>query len=152
MSRLEIEQARSELSKVTDTINMVRTEGLDASTVELLLSRKKYELQSLMAWQGGECGPHCVAINAKVYDARKADVEGFLGRQIWKDNHRFGFEGESYEIFSFREKADADRFMTTFSGEPFDYRDAGSGKNWMKWYKGRAANREKNRSPYDFRK
>jgi hypothetical protein len=53
VSRLEIEQARSDLSKVTDTINMLRTEGLDASTAELLLSRKKYELQNLMAWQGG---------------------------------------------------------------------------------------------------
>jgi hypothetical protein len=42
VSRLEIEQARSDLSKVTDTINMLRTEGLDASTAELLLSRKKF--------------------------------------------------------------------------------------------------------------
>jgi hypothetical protein len=41
--------------------------------------------------------------------------------------------------------------MAAFKGELFDYRDVGSGKNWMKWYKGRTANREKNRSPYHFR-
>ena len=116
-----------------------------------MLSRKHFELQNLVAWRGPEGGPHAVAINAKIYDARKDEVDNFLGRPIWKDNHRFGFEGRSYEVFRFGQRDDADRCVQAFDGERFDYRDAGSGKNWMKWYKGRAAQREKNRSPYDFR-
>jgi hypothetical protein len=151
-TRLDIDRARADLSKIADTVSMMREENLDSTKVELLFERKKFELQNLLAWRGGVFGPHCIAVRAKVYDARKDEIDSFLGEPIWKDTHRFGFEGESYEVFSLVKKEDADRFMETFGGEPFDYRDTGSGKNWSKWYKGSAARREANRSPYDFRK
>lgn len=101
-------------------------------------------------WTPPEGGDHYVAINLKTYEARQSEVDDFLGRPIWKLSSNLIHEQNSYVIFSFREKADADSFMAAFAGEPFDLRDKGRGSKWMYWYKGRAAKRSRNRSPYDF--
>jgi hypothetical protein len=61
-------------------------------------------------------------------------------------NHAFGFEGQSYEVFLFKQKEDAERLMKAFEGERFDYQDAESGKNWMKVIQGQGRASRKNRS------
>ncbi|WP_424632174.1 hypothetical protein [Bradyrhizobium sp. SYSU BS000235] len=102
-------------------------------------------------WKPPVGGPHQVAINAKLYESRKAEVGGFFGRELWQSTHYYSHDHNSYAVFAFADKAEADQFMRAFDGEPFDPRDAGSGSKWMYWFKGRAAAREKRRSPYDFR-
>lgn len=49
VARIDIEQARADLSKISDTVTMMRDENLDTTKVELLLERKKFEIQNLMA-------------------------------------------------------------------------------------------------------
>jgi len=102
-------------------------------------------------WIAPEGGPHHVAIKSATYAARRQEVDGFLGRPLAKRSHDLSFQGETYAIFSFRLEDDAARFRKAFDGEPFDPRDQGSGSNWVRWYKGRAAKRDRNRDPYDFR-
>lgn len=63
--------------------------------------------------------------------------------------HAYTCEGTSYAVFSFRDQADADRFMQAFDGEEFDPRDIGGGSKWMFWFRGRVSKRKK--KPYDFR-
>jgi hypothetical protein len=99
-------------------------------------------------WTEPEGGPNHVAIKAPLYEARQLEVDNFFGRRLSKYDHYLNHGGQSYAVFSFKHKTDADQFMQAFDGEPFDPRDKGSGSNWMKWYKGRAAKRKRN--PYDF--
>lgn len=103
-------------------------------------------------WKEPEGGDHGVAIRSDVYEALKDDVDNFFGRPVHRFSHYFSHERETYAVFTFREKRDAEAFMSAFEGEPFDLRDAGRGVHWMIWYKNRYAKRFKNRSPYDFRK
>jgi|SRR5581483_8594260 len=101
-------------------------------------------------WQQPEGGPHQVAIREDLYFRRQRDVDDFFGRPLWKRDHHVVYDGTCYVVFAFKEKSDADRFMTAFNGEPFDPHDMGSASNWTKWYKGRTAKRRANRNPYDF--
>jgi len=39
---------------------------------------------------------------------------------IHRFSHYFTYEGETYAVFTFREKPDAESFMTASEGEPFD--------------------------------
>ena len=100
-------------------------------------------------WTEPEGGTHHVALNSRTYEARRDQIENFLGRRLSKYSHYVSHGGQTYAVFRFREKEDADRFMTAFDGEPFDPRDKGRGVHWSRWYKGRVAKRKKD--PYDFR-
>ncbi len=102
-------------------------------------------------WKFPEGGDHFVAIRSEVYEALTDEVDNFFGRPLAKESHYYTCEGQTYAVFSCKEKLDADAFMSAFEGEPFDPRDAGRGTHWMHWYRGRTAKRLKNRSPYDFR-
>ncbi len=101
-----------------------------------------------MSWQAPEGGPHKVAIRQKLYEARQSEVDNFFGRPLAKGTYHYVYQHESYEVFSFKEEADALAFMAAFEGEPFDPRDIGGGSKWMMWFKGRTARRKKN--PYKF--
>lgn len=46
--RLRIEAARRELASLCDSVHQLRRAGLDSASVELLRSRKRDELNSLM--------------------------------------------------------------------------------------------------------
>lgn len=102
-------------------------------------------------WSPPEGGDHFVAIRSDVYEALIDEVDNFFGRPLAKDSHYYICEGQTYAVFSFREKMEADAFMSAFEGEPFDPRDAGRGSHWMYWYRGKTAKRMKDRSPYNFR-
>jgi hypothetical protein len=101
-------------------------------------------------WKRPEGGPHQVAVRADLYQRRQQEVDQFFGRTLSKLDHNVVFERQSYVVFRFKEQRDAEEFARAFDGEPFDPRDLGSGKHWMRWYKGRAAKRRANRNPYDF--
>jgi hypothetical protein len=101
-------------------------------------------------WKRPCCGDHWVAIRTKTYEARQEQVDGFFGRRLFKLSHDLTYEHDTYAIFSFLLKEEADRFMQAFDGEPYDPRDRGGGPHWMHWYKGRAAKRDRNRSRYEF--
>lgn len=102
-----------------------------------------------MHWKAPEGGDHFVAIRSELYEALIVEVDNFFGRPLAKQSHYYVCEGETYAVFSFKEKTEADTFMIAFEGEPFDPRDAGRGVHWMVWYRGKTA--KKKRSPYDFR-
>lgn len=101
-----------------------------------------------MGWQMPEGGPHHVAIREKLYQERQSEVDNFFGRPLARDSHAYRYQNESYEVFSFKEEAEAQAFMKAFEGEPFDPRDKGRGSKWMFWFKGRVSGRKKN--PYKF--
>jgi hypothetical protein len=42
VTRQEVEQVRADISKVADMLALMQNERLDASSAELLLSRKKF--------------------------------------------------------------------------------------------------------------
>ncbi|NGX98749.1 MAG: hypothetical protein G4V63_27155 [Candidatus Afipia apatlaquensis] len=69
-------------------------------------------------WKSSEGGKHGVAIRSDAYEARTHEIDNFLGRPQAKYSHYFKFEGQTYAVFSFRQKADADKFMAAFDGEP----------------------------------
>lgn len=104
-----------------------------------------------MHWEEPEGGDHSIAIRSDFYEALMDEVDSFFGRPLAKHSHYFQYEGETYAVFSFKEKPDAEKFMTAFEGEPSDFRDVGRGIHWMRWSKGRHAKRMKAKSPYDFR-
>jgi hypothetical protein len=101
-------------------------------------------------WKQPEAGSYRVAIDSRLYESRKEEVEGFFGRQLWKYTHYFTHADKTYAVFGFVKKEEADQFMQAFNGEPFDVRDIGGGSKWMFWFRGRAAARERNRSAYRF--
>lgn len=101
-----------------------------------------------MGWQMPEGGPHHVAIREKLYQERQSEVDNFFGRPLWRDDHAYRYNNESYEVFSFKEESEAQAFMKAFEGEPFDPRDKGRGSKWMFWFKGRVSGRKRN--PYEF--
>ena len=98
-------------------------------------------------WKPAEGGSNYVAIPAHIYEAKSEDVEGFFGRRLakWSHNLTRPDDRKSFVVFNFKEKADADKFMQAFEGEPFDPRDKGNGQHWMLWSKGKAAKRDKKR-------
>ncbi|WP_424632062.1 hypothetical protein [Bradyrhizobium sp. SYSU BS000235] len=103
-----------------------------------------------MNWVAPKWGDFGVAVPCLDHPTKCEEVERFFGRPIAHLTHPVTFEGKSFAPFGFLTKEDADLCTKQFNGEPFDPRDVGKGK-WNKWYKGRTAKREKNRSPYDFR-
>jgi hypothetical protein len=106
-------------------------------------------MESSHHWSPPLGGPHQVAVNVRVYEARTEEIENFFGRRLARYSHIFSHDGHSYQVFCFPDPAEAAAFAAAFDGEPFDPRDRGSGAKWMMWFKGRAARRR--RSPYDFR-
>lgn len=56
------------------------------------------------------------------------EVEGFSGHPLSKYSHYFTHAEQSYAVFCFADKAEADPFMRAFDGEPFDVRDVGGGR------------------------
>jgi hypothetical protein len=102
-------------------------------------------------WNEPTGGPHQVAIRSEIFERRQREIEDFFDFPLSRLDFNPIFEMETYAVLRFKDKADADRFMSAFGGEAFDPRDLGSGPNWTKWYKGRTAKRKARRDPYDFR-
>jgi hypothetical protein len=154
--RWRIARWRGQIAELGATIGQFGQSGLDRATAQLLISQarrigKSHGSGEAMSehWRAPEGGSHCVAVKARLYEARTEEVDNFFGRPLAKYSHYFTHDHEAYAVFRFKEKADADKFTQAFDGEPFDPRDKGGGSKWMFWYKGRAAKRK--RSPYDFR-
>jgi hypothetical protein len=103
-----------------------------------------------MRWEAPEWGDHYVAVACRDYEATRETVETFFGRPLARYSYQMHHDGKSFVVFSFPHRDDAALCLLQFEGEAFDPRDKGRGVNWMKWYKGRWAKRERNRSPYDF--
>jgi len=96
-------------------------------------------------WISPKGGSNYVAVSLPLYEKRSAEVEGFFGRRLAKWSYHLTRvdDRKSFVIFSFADKAEANKFMDAFDGERFDLRDKGGGQNWMKWFKGRGAKRDK---------
>lgn len=101
-------------------------------------------------WQSPEAGGYAVAIPGKDYQTKLSEVEAFFGRPLACYSHSLTFEQNSYVVFFFKAKADADLAVQQFNGEPFDVRDKGRGSKWMFWFKGRGAAQDKRHSPRKF--
>lgn len=99
-------------------------------------------------WQEPEGGLFSVAIPARDFQTKVAELETFFGRRLSTYSHCLTYEHQSYVVIFFKEKADGDLAISTFGGQPFDPRDKGRGKNWMRWMKGRGAGEDRRRSPY----
>ena len=102
-------------------------------------------------WTTPEGGKFFVANRSKLYESLTDEVDHFFGRPLARESHYYTCEDETYAVFFFREKSEADTFVSAFEGETFDPRDVGRGIHWMIWYRGKTAKRMKNRSPYDCR-
>jgi hypothetical protein len=98
-----------------------------------------------MTWKHPEAGEFAIAIPSGDCATTVGIVEGFFGRELAHYTYGLSYKGQSYAIFFFVEEADADLAVAKFNGEPFDIRDKGRGQQWMKWFKGRAEQRERNR-------
>lgn len=103
-----------------------------------------------MTWEPPAWGAHFIAVPSRDYEQTRFEVETFFGRPVARYNSWFNHDGLSYVVFSFPKQDDAVACSQTFKGETFDPRDRGRGKHWMRWYKGRDAKRDRNRSAYDF--
>ena len=103
-----------------------------------------------MNWVAPTWGAHFVAVLSRDYETTCRDVEAFFGRPLARYSGCLNHEGQSYVVFSFTSQDDAALCLRQFSGEPFDPRDKGRGVHWTTWYKGWAAKRARNCSPYDF--
>jgi len=103
----------------------------------------------MVVWQYPESGHLSVAVPGNEEIAQ--EVEEFFGRELARYNHAVYYQRQPYIVFFFRERSNAERCITQFSGEWFDPRDKGKGQHWTAWYKGRTAKREQKRRPYDFR-
>jgi hypothetical protein len=154
--RWRIARWRGQITELGATLGQLGQSGLDRVTAQLLISQARRIENSHGSNEAmsehrktPEGGSHCVAVKARLYEARTEEVDNFFGRTLSKYSHYFTHDHESYAVFCFKEKADADKFAQAFDGEPFDPRDKGGGSKWMFWYKGRAAKHK--RSPYDFR-
>lgn len=99
-------------------------------------------------WKEPEGGPFSVAIPSRDCQAKVAEVEAISGRGILTYSHALSLEHMSYVIFFFKEETDAKFAMSQFDGEPFDIRNKGRGKNWMKWMKGRGLRQNRKQNPY----
>lgn len=99
-------------------------------------------------WTEPEGGSYAVAVRGTLDAPIRQHVEDFFGRRLATYNHHVTFETTAYIVFFFALRSDAERCIRKFGGEWFDVRDKGRGQHWSQWYKGRAAKREKNRSPY----
>lgn len=101
-----------------------------------------------MDWQYPEGGRFSVAVPG---DGEIApEVERFFGRELARYNHAVFYELQPYIVFFFADKSEAEKCIEHFKVEWFDVRDKGRGQHWSKWFKGKTAKRDKNRSPYDF--
>jgi hypothetical protein len=154
--RWRIARLRGRIAELGATIGQLGQSGLDRATAQLLISQARrigncHGAGEAMSdhWRAPEGGSHCVAVKARLYEARTEEVDNFLGRPLAKYSHCFTHDHEPHAVFCFKGKADADQFTQAFAGEPFDPRDKGGGSKWMFWYKGRAAKHK--RGPYDFR-
>lgn len=99
-------------------------------------------------WTEPDGGKYSVAIPGKDFQTTVAKLEAFFGRRLATYSHCLSFQHNSFVIVFFKEETDAETAMRTFGAEPFDVRDKGRGKNWMKWMKGRGALEDRRRSPY----
>lgn len=84
--------------------------------------------------------PHQVAILADIYRGPlKPEIDAFCKPYPHSGApFQLHYEGQSYLVKCFSEKAIADEFMTRFGGELFDPRERGKGKLWFEWRKGNA--------------
>lgn len=99
-------------------------------------------------WAEPGGGKFSVVIPASDFQTKVAEPENFFGRRLLTYSHCLSFEHQSYVVVFFKEEADADVAIRTFSGEAFDVRDKGRGKNWMRWMKGRGSRKDRRRNPY----
>jgi hypothetical protein len=102
-------------------------------------------------WQEPEGGKVSVAIPARDFQTTRDEVESLFGRRLSTYSYCLVYERRPYFIVFFATETDADLAKLTFDAEPYDPRDKGGGSKWMMWLKGRAAKRDRNRSPYDHR-
>jgi hypothetical protein len=125
---------RGQIAQLGAAIGQLGQSGLDRATAQLLISQarrigKSHGSGEAMSEhrRAPEAGSHCVAVKARLCEARTEEVDKFLGRALAKYNRYSTHDHESYAVFCFKEKADADEFTKAFDGEPFDPRDNGGG-------------------------
>lgn len=102
-------------------------------------------------WKEPEGGKVSMAIPAQDFQTKRDEVESFYGRRLSTYSYCLVYEHRPYLIVFFETETDADLAIQTFEAEPYDPRDKGRGSKWMMWFRGRAAKRDRNRSPYEHR-
>jgi hypothetical protein len=96
------------------------------------MSRRKGELSSVMVdirW------PHQVALpERETLGWRYRFVHEFCRElSLCPRGHTVVYGGEYWNVFCFKEEADAELFRKRFGGEKFDPAQRGKGKNWAQW-------------------